>query len=124
MNKLFLYSILLFCVLIGGPKALAGDHLEQMTVAHCTSKLCVKIQAIKGYQSPLDTDVTSFDQGTLELQLQQETSSPLKDDVKTTMAFSEGYIDLESHILVAKGLKNSPHQDALIHLNSGEIQYF
>ena len=108
----------LAALLMGGPLALAGDQLGEMTVSHCSRSLCVKVVTDKGYQSPLDPQVTSFDTGTLEIHIGDHKGNP------QLLVFEEGYIDLESRILVAKGLKNSPHQDLLLKLESGHFEYY
>lgn len=105
-------------LLLGGPLAFAGDQLGEMTVSHCSRTVCVKVVTDKGYQSPLDPQVTSFDTGTLEIHSHDLTGTP------QLVTFEEGYIDLESRILVAKGLKNSPHQDLLLKLESGHLEYY
>lgn len=115
-------ALLTTLLLLASFKAFAGDKLAGVHISTCSEKVCMRIDAKQGYRSQFDTAVTNFLSG--QIKIHQKLADGSIQESATDLVFTDGYIDNSTMSVVLRGLKDSEHQDALVHLSTGEVQYF
>lgn len=118
ISRSIMIALLALTVLVGA-RAQASNELGSVRLSSCNGTMCVRLSTASFFRSTLQPNVMAFAEAKMVFFDAKNPSVQVKQ-----MESAEGYYDLQSQVIVMRGLKNSMRKEMIYEMSDGKFLYF